>query len=86
MRRLLASCLLLCTALGVVAADEALPEAVKDPFYGQVLFDFHQQNYFSAITHLRAAQQRGGCRTMRRRPGCCSAASTSPMACRKMPK
>lgn len=42
-----------------VRAGEALPEAVKDPFYGQVLFDFHQQNYFSAITHLRAAQQQG---------------------------
>ncbi len=29
---------------------------VKDPHFGEVLFDFYQQKYFSAITHLIAAQ------------------------------
>lgn len=52
--------LLLCSLFaGGARAAEALPESVRDPFYGQVLFDFHQQNYFSAVTHLRAAQQQG---------------------------
>lgn len=62
MRRLTAFCLLLYSVVAAVAgvqAGETLPTEVKDPFYGQVLFDFHQQNYFSAITHLRAAQQQG---------------------------
>ncbi|MDH3687973.1 MAG: tetratricopeptide repeat protein, partial [Gammaproteobacteria bacterium] len=29
---------------------------VKDPHFGEVLFHFYQQKYFSAITHLMAAQ------------------------------
>lgn len=29
---------------------------VKDPHFGEVLFNFYQQKYFSAITHLMAAQ------------------------------
>ncbi len=56
MRRLVIGCLLLCSAMSSLRAAEPLPQAVKDPFYGQVLFDFYQKNYFSAITHLRAAQ------------------------------
>lgn len=59
MRRLVIGCLLLCSAVVPVQAAEVLPHSVKDPFYGQVLFDFNQQNYFSAITHLRASQQQG---------------------------
>jgi len=57
MKRLTGFYLLLCSSMVVAQSGESLPESVKDPFYGQVLFDFHQQNYFSAITHLRASQQ-----------------------------
>ena len=50
-------CLMAVTA--AVKAEQALPAVVKDPFYGEVLFDFYQQNYFSAIIQLSAAQQVG---------------------------
>lgn len=59
MRQRTAWGLLLCAVAGLGQAAEPLPTEVKDPFYGQVLFDYHQQNYFTAITHLRAAQQQG---------------------------
>lgn len=57
MGRLLAYALLLCCVAGTLRAGDEPLQAVKDPFYGVVLFDYHQQNYFSAITHLRASQQ-----------------------------
>ncbi len=34
-----------------------LPAAVKDPHYGAVLYEFYQQNYFSAAVSLLTAQQ-----------------------------
>ncbi len=34
-----------------------LPAAVKDPHYGAVLYEFYQQNYFSAAVNLLTAQQ-----------------------------
>ncbi len=34
-----------------------LPAAVKDPHYGAVLYEFYQQNYFSATVNLLTAQQ-----------------------------
>lgn len=41
---------------GVLAAGAAEPRAVKDPHYGEVLFHFYQQKYFSALGHLMTAQ------------------------------
>ncbi len=34
-----------------------LPAAVKDPHYGAVLYEFYQQNYFSAAVNLLTARQ-----------------------------
>jgi len=34
-----------------------LPAAVKDPHYGVVLYEFYQQNYFSAAVNLLTAEQ-----------------------------
>ncbi len=34
-----------------------LPSAVKDPHYGAVLYEFYQQNYFSAAVNLLTARQ-----------------------------
>lgn len=59
------------TALGVAAALAALPTAVLarerspegavvgDLAYGEVLFDFYQENYLPALTRLLAAKERG---------------------------
>lgn len=33
------------------------PQAVRDLHYGEVLFHFYQEDYFTAITHLMAVQQ-----------------------------
>lgn len=42
----------------VANADQALPPTiVKDPYYGEVLFDFYQEDYFPAIVKLLAAQK-----------------------------
>jgi len=50
------------TMLGMLASPLAmsgapLPAAVKDPYYGAVLYEFYQQNYFSAAVNLLTAQQ-----------------------------
>ena len=42
-------------AFGSVRRNES--QQVKDPHYGEVLFYFYQQQYFSAITNLLTAQQ-----------------------------
>jgi len=36
-----------------------LPIKVQDLYYGEVLFYFFQDDYFSALTRLMAAQERG---------------------------
>ena len=40
-----------------VMASAPLPQAVEDPHYGVVLYEFYQQNYFSAAVNLLTAQQ-----------------------------
>ena len=55
--------LILACAVGLVAgvapahADEK--HAVKDPHFGEVLFYFFQENYFSALSRLMVAQHFG---------------------------
>jgi hypothetical protein len=39
-----------------VAARSAEPRVVKDPHYGEVLFYFYQQQYFTALSRLMTAQ------------------------------
>ncbi|MCB1842409.1 MAG: hypothetical protein KDI09_05555, partial [Halioglobus sp.] len=57
-RRAFALSLLTLLASQLVCADEALPPTViKDPYYGEVLFDFYQEDYFPAIVKLLAAQK-----------------------------
>ncbi|HJX58876.1 MAG TPA: hypothetical protein VJ325_09160, partial [Thiobacillus sp.] len=41
---------------GVLAAGAAEPRVVQDPHYGEVLFHFYQQKYFSALGHLMTSQ------------------------------
>jgi hypothetical protein len=45
----------LLASVAVGAADKGLRE-VRDPHYGEGLFYFYQQRYFSALTHLMASQ------------------------------
>jgi len=54
--QLLASCILLAMTTAAHAASK-MPQQVLDLHYGEVLFHFYQQDYFTAITHLMAAQQ-----------------------------
>lgn len=54
--QLLASCILLAVTAGVPAAPK-MPRQVLDLHYGEVLFHFYQEDYFTAITHLMVAQQ-----------------------------
>jgi hypothetical protein len=60
-RRVAASCAALACiaalAAGGARADEA--RAVKDPQFGEVLFFFFQEDYFSALTRLMTAQHFG---------------------------
>ena len=62
MRRLfqgwMAACLLLASNSVLAAKPQAWHE-VHDPHFGQVLFDFYQEKYFSALGHLMSAQQLG---------------------------
>jgi hypothetical protein len=43
-------------AVGAHAADKPLPHVVQDPHYGDTLFHFWQDQYFTAITTLMASQ------------------------------
>ena len=43
-------------ASNAVAADKKEWREVKEPHYGEVLFDFYQQKYFSALGHLMTSQ------------------------------
>jgi hypothetical protein len=47
----------LACALGAAQAADAPPKVVKDPHYGDTLFHFYQDHYFTAITSLMASQQ-----------------------------
>ena len=42
---------------GHARSDIDKPKNVRDPHFGEVLFDFYQQKYFSALTHLLVAEQ-----------------------------
>src|SRR5210317_1981801 len=44
-------------ALAVVAPAHAEPGPVEDLHYGEVLFYFYSEDYFSAIVHLLAADE-----------------------------
>lgn len=55
--RLLHSLLLAGAALSTALADTG--QRVDDARYGEVLFQFYQQNYFTAISHLLAARSQG---------------------------
>lgn len=48
--------LALAVPLAAAAARDAERREVRAPYYGAVLFDYYQQNYFSAITHLTVSQ------------------------------
>jgi hypothetical protein len=50
---------LVTTAPGVVRAAEPAPHVVAAPHYGDTLFNFFQDRYFSAITGLMVSQQLG---------------------------
>ncbi|MGB5352052.1 MAG: tetratricopeptide repeat protein [Woeseia sp.] len=51
--------LLFLTADTKAANDNArLTTVVADPYYGEVLFHFYQEDYFPAIVHLLAAQEK----------------------------
>lgn len=47
--------LILALPAAVVSAAER--REVKEPYYGEVLFYFYQQKYFSALSHLMTSQQ-----------------------------
>jgi hypothetical protein len=51
-----ALCVLLC-ALPSAHAEELQPQEIRDLRYGEVLFNFYQKKYFSAITNLLVADQ-----------------------------
>ena len=56
----LVAALCACAMLGASAyvdARRSESQQIKDPHYGEVLFYFYQQQYFSAITNLLTAQQ-----------------------------
>lgn len=56
MRRL--ACLLALLAPGLAAADEAPERTVRDLAYGEVLFEFYQDDHFAALTRLLAGLER----------------------------
>ncbi len=55
LRRLLFLSLSLLATGSLAGADK--PQRVQDLHYGEVLFHFYQDDYFTAISHLMAAQQ-----------------------------
>ena len=54
-RRLLVPVLALLSGAVIAGADR--PQRVQDLHYGEVLFHFYQDDYFTAISHLMAAQK-----------------------------
>ncbi len=56
-RRLLVFALWLAAVAVAGTAAAGKPRQVLDLDYGEVLFHFYQEDYFTAITHLMAAQQ-----------------------------
>ena len=59
LHRITVSCAALACAVALAAAHAARADErheVKDPHFGEVLFYFFQEDYFSALTHLMAAQ------------------------------
>jgi hypothetical protein len=55
----LAAALALPAADALAARDEGEVTVVQDLAYGEVLFEFFQEDYFAALTRLLAAQRRG---------------------------
>ena len=55
-RRTSAALACLATALAVHAAEAPKPRAIVDPHYGDTLFQFFQDRYFTAITGLMTSQ------------------------------
>ncbi len=55
LNRLLFLCLCLLATNSFAGADK--PQRVQDLQYGEVLFHFYQDDYFTAISHLMAAQE-----------------------------
>lgn len=53
----LAKLLVLVVSCATEAVAAQKPQAVRDLHYGEVLFHFYQEDYFTSITHLMAAQQ-----------------------------
>ena len=51
--------LALAAAAGPAAAAGAGPHEVRDPYFGEALFQFYQDRYFSALTELMASQHFG---------------------------
>lgn len=47
----------LVLSISTTAVSAAERREVKEPFYGEVLFYFYQQKYFSALSHLMTSQQ-----------------------------
>jgi hypothetical protein len=56
MRRL--ACLLVALAPGLACADDAPERTVRDLAYGEVLFEFYQDDHFAALTRLLAGLER----------------------------
>ena len=52
-----ALCVLLCASPPPSHAAEQQPQEIRDLRYGEVLFNFYQKKYFSAITNLLVADQ-----------------------------
>lgn len=50
--------LVFLTPAAFAANDDQDPIVVKDPQFGEVLFDFYQEDYFPAIVRLLAAKER----------------------------
>lgn len=55
-RSLVAAIAILGMAIPVAIAGSAERREVQEPHYGEVLFYFYQQKYFSALSHLMASQ------------------------------
>jgi len=54
--RRVASGILMILFSSMLAAGAAEPRVVKDPYYGEVLFYFYQQKYFTALGNLMTSQ------------------------------